>query len=1236
MELSQRSSSMSMGNSSTPLSVNPTQNMSDQNNEVARSAIPRNLYIHKNPPEVLPGRLRDRSKTFTVNKDLRANLAETYGKGNGMDDEVEPTSFKEAMKRPDLWTPSMDEEMESFEKNEVAELVNRPKNANVVGNKWVYKNKKNAKGEIVRRRARLCAKGFTQSFGLDYFETFAPVIAMIILRLLLAFASVKGLIMKGFDIKAAFLYGWLDEDVYMEQPEGYSDGTNRVWKLKKSLYGLKQAPRQWNIEFSNFLKSLGFTESKFDRCVYYRLRPSIAIIAIYVDDGLIFAKEQADIDRIMKALHERFDVHETDTTTFLGFQIERSADKHKIGIHQGSYVNNVLNKFNMSDSKPIENPSTITRDNKNKLDDSTLDPKIPYREAIGSLMYASTTTRVDIAYAVNRASRKVSEPTNLDWKDVKRIMRYLNDNENPYICYSKEANKGLYAYCDSDFAGDSTNKSTTGYIIMFAGGPIHWKSQRQSIVSLSSTESELIALCELAKEIIFLKEIAKELGIIDDSPIIIFCDNTSAIKLAQNEKSVQRTRHMGVRAAYLREMITNGEIEIRHISTDYNLADMLTKPLTTNRFTYLRSKLMYIMSIIMMLSIICLGGDSLPNELHRSQQSASLEVTKPIIWIPTDNYVDVGITEYIVDYTVINPCESLRVKMQNEVRNNMAKRQMPNLIPKQQSAQPQQIPVMQPNILLSNDELLVARTIEECNQMFTQVYGAKLDELLLKSNTKQLQYGPKMISKRGLIDNTVEKAAEIVECACVSNLISTIISYINPYSTRNKLNNLEEQVAHQQERIEDFNRNFNITYGIQQGIIDSMVALSRDLHETRRQLTHLANLMPKFTWISAYMQSRITSSASDLRTIIEEFNYGRVATRELRYLFKLDSLEGINNHDTTFESVTKIATNIIRFKFAVREKSRTTFVYKVAAFQYWDNLTALPSLMEYQGDRFLIFNETNNCIKAINEPTQTAVLDECTEANFTDPRLQNWRSIISTEDIYSVKNTCQVKRTLLFNYIYCFPENITLKTGEHKLPPNVVRLPVSEPFKIPIMNYKPIVRKINITNEHEYAAIDSIHIGHFPMGSDATDQTKWFQEIQRLRKLNQQLKIREEKNVSVERGGIIWWTLISLFVLMTAATIALITYNIYSSDKRHRRLTRDIVELKSNYAEVKIDCPNCSHNDQLKNTFTSNKTATHTEKQKIEVGKDESITINLNRVLPELPASAVNGEQKQVGRVHNL
>lgn len=1191
-------------------SFTSAQNDGDTGNEV-----PKNLLIRGQPP-VVYGK-RTRSQNLALNSSI-------------MKDE-DPKDYKDVMGRDDRskWLAAMKDEMASLAKNKVWTFVNRPKGVNIVTNRWVLKIKRKPDGSVDRYRARLVARGFSQVQGLDYNETYAPVVNMTSVRLLFSYAITQLLYMKQFDVKTAFLYGNLDETVYMEQPEGFKDGTSKVCLLKKSLYGLKQAPRQWNKEFSNFLKERNLQESQHDRCIFYRTKPTKIFIAIYVDDGLIFAEKESEIDSILNELKRRFEIHEVETPIFLGFQIDYDLNKKQAILHQESYVQKVVERFRMNESTIIPNPSTTSKNTLAEQQSAPLSSNTPYREAIGSLLYAANITRCDIAYAVNRVSRKVATPTTFDWQNVKRILRYLKGDKMS-LRYSKESNKGLVAYCDSDFAGDESSKSTTGFIINYGGAPIQWKSQKQALVSLSSTEAELVSICSTVKELTWIRNLAQELGIINEDPTVIYCDNQSAIHLALDEKSVQRTRHMGVRAAFTREQVASKQVEVRHIKTENQLADFLTKPLSNGRFTTLRNKLMFMMSLISLITL---------------SHGYNFEDTKPIIWMPTDNYVDGGITEYEVIYTYLSPCISLQDlfithdgdhnhqlhlngNQQSDVRSRIARQA--NTQTKSQPILPSHQPVHgvinQPFVvnqippIVSGpkpSDILIGQMIAECDRAWDFLFielirewpmrkkfyrlephtrhtrsndNQELDQIVKRSGIEDLAFGVLKSFGKGILGGVV------------SNLISTVFSRLNPYSDHNQL----KSTKHELETLKnDFKRNFNISHEVHKGLINGLQQLGVAELQDRYKLDFLINMMPKISWTSSFIQTRIMATTADLRVIIDEYAHGRVAIREMANLLNIQELKDRKIAATEFVSMEVFGHDMIRLVFKVMETSNDSFIYKVNPFVYWENLTDTPTLMEYRGSDYLIFNQTSNCMKAIDKPSQKVVDETCLTTDYIDPKLQIWKPITRTREIENMLNeTCNIKKTLEYNYIYCFPYEIKIEGESYRMPPNAFRLSSSIGFEIPgKLNFTPKKSFLNITKQSELPVIDMVHVGHFPNDSEVINTNQWFAKIQNLHKLNDKLHEEEEKSIMITKYSITWW--ISLLTV-----IAWIKLTLFLGFVNYRNGTILMNNSSVRYSATQSYQTNQQASQQV------NQEISLREKPRLEVGRDESITINLNQTLP--------------------
>lgn len=506
----------------------------------------------------------------------------------------EPESYQEAVNsdQRNNWQKAMESEIQSLAENHTWELASLPAGKKAIPCKWIYKVKNNPDGSIERYKARLVIKGYSQKKGVDYEQTFSPVVRNSTIRTLLSVAASEKLYLMQFDVSTAFLYGDLDEEIYMEQPEGFSDDTGKVCRLKRSLYGLKQAPRCWNKRFASFLKKLGFRQSDADPCLFILEKNSKKIIlALYVDDGIVVATDERELQELAATLKAEFKIVTKAATYFLGIEIDRKSDG-SIKISQTAYTAKILKQFGMQDCRPCATP--IISSEKAAENDSAEgeEIKFPYRSAVGALMYLMTGTRPDISYAVGVASRCLENPTRSDITQVKRIFRYLRGTMDFGIVYKAQVDKNSFmCYSDADHAGDkSSGRSTTGVVCIYSGGAVSWLSQRQVSVAISTTEAEIVAASEAAREVIWLKRLLNDIVRLDDVPEICI-DNEAAIRLAQNPECHRRTKHIQTRHFFVREMVTNGELGVKSVTTELQVADAFTKPLHGPRLQQLMSKM---------------------------------------------------------------------------------------------------------------------------------------------------------------------------------------------------------------------------------------------------------------------------------------------------------------------------------------------------------------------------------------------------------------------------------------------------------------------------------------------------------------------------------------------------------------------------------------------------------------------------------------------------------------------
>lgn len=401
----------------------------------------------------------------------------------------------------------MQRELASLKEFSTWELVERPKNAKVIKNRWVYNLKDNA--EKAKYKVRLVVKGFMQDA--NGIELFSPVVRYDTNRAVLGLASARSMNMVKFDVSTAFLNGNLKENVFMEQPEGHEDGSRRVCLLNKSLYGLRQSPKCWSDEIENFFGGEGFNSGEGDSCLYIK-REGIVIILVLlnVDDGLVMSTSSKLSESLLVALRNSFKITvEHKVTSFLGMKIEQSG--RGICLKHPDYINNLCIKYRMEGATSVDHPMPVGWES---VESKRFENTTFYRELVGKLMYLHTICRPDIGYVTNVLSRVLDKPSVAHWELAKRVVRYLKGTKNMGVLYKKEADIKIEAHSDADFAGDkSTRKSTSGVIVSVAGTPVVWKSRLQSVVAMSTTEAELIAGVDACKEVIWLKKLYRYMGV---------------------------------------------------------------------------------------------------------------------------------------------------------------------------------------------------------------------------------------------------------------------------------------------------------------------------------------------------------------------------------------------------------------------------------------------------------------------------------------------------------------------------------------------------------------------------------------------------------------------------------------------------------------------------------------------------------------------------------------------------
>lgn len=503
---------------------------------------------------------------------------------------VAPRSYWEAMKRPDLWVSAMDAELDVMERKDVWKIIDVkdvPSGKKIVDCMWVYTNKYNGEGEIVKRKACLVAKSCTQVQGEDFDETYTSIVCLESMRMTVAVTAALGMHLWQVDFVSAYLNSKLEHTVYMRPPAGFCDGEGKALHLQKTLYGLMQGGHNWWHNLDRAYDKLGYLASHANSCVRYKqVGNEHTIMDNYNDDVLGASTTVGRSQAAKKELGSKFEAKDMGELQYiLGVRFDHDPTTSNIHLSQRAYLERMLERFSFCTSNtqntPLPAGLVLTESQSPQTEeDRKFMLNKPFRKALGSLMWAQAATCPDLSFAVSLLAQFQSSPGPAHWKALAHVMQYVNGTLDYQITYRRGAPIKLVGYVDVDFGGDLDMRRSTGrYLFTMAGGAVSWSSKCQPTVALSTTEAEYMALTRGAQQAMWMHNWLLNIDLTQTFLAILHIDNLPALSLAQCTKGHARAKHIDIHHHYIRERVKQGEIEVIHIPSIQNPADLFTKPL---------------------------------------------------------------------------------------------------------------------------------------------------------------------------------------------------------------------------------------------------------------------------------------------------------------------------------------------------------------------------------------------------------------------------------------------------------------------------------------------------------------------------------------------------------------------------------------------------------------------------------------------------------------------------------
>lgn len=672
------------------------------------------------------------------------------------------------------------------------------------------------------------------------------------------------------------------------------------------------------------------------------------------------------------------------------------------------------------------------------------------------------------------------------------------------------------------------------------------------------------------EEVLWLRKMTTELDIVNKNAATkLYSDNQSAIRLGKNEKVAERTRYMKVKAAFVREQIEEKLMSLEYVKGENQLADILTKPTLIKKFTENRNKLMVSRSSLLNMLMIAMSMIAIISNIECHN---ILERVNPIIWTSVDDKVLLSEVRRVkIVWAVSNPCETLAVDGDQFDRGEHIKRQL--------------------------GQMFRLNLYGECNKLWNDGWVKEVEKLTIKTDpSRKSQVLDQIYPSRTKRESISITAVVIV----VTSVVGVIKTWLFGDEREARLRNIESELETFESDVQNIKR-------VADKLVEAVVKVDRKIIQLRDDIQEQGDLLILFYKVCQAM----AEMKHKINRVIELKAHGKVATWELFQLTGVEDLKLVDVEDTVFESA-EVNEKVITLNVLLLMKAKDTRIYKANTFQYYGNLSETPTLNQYTGTQYAIYNETSHCLSQIELTSSRWIQSNCSETDYNDEYANQWTTLKTINSFTELKPINQHFKTLINSYVYCFPANITISGKSYVCPPYVFKLPIDVSYKTGKLVHDTSFKVINVTGSQ--LIIDRLDAGLFRESKINHEQQEMIKNSIELKQLNSEM-MREK--LVIRRDAV--YAGVSLGTVMLLIVLGYAFYKLWKRYKRSRPINSNTIQQEHEL-------------EQYPTPYPARRESANNQSHQSALPYEES----LSRVYPEINYQVTNQQIQKMNNMPNL